>query len=373
MKRPLQTTSSARPDPSLTARSAGREARWDCRGSAAGIGRAPRRSSRPPAPCPRPAARLHLVDQGRHRLAPDVGLDLAVIASSATISARRSSEREIEEDAGAARGPQLAARPGTARPPGGGPAGSWSAGVSAMRSGIQARRSGRSGRRSPASRTGASMHQQPGSAPRSSRGEAERPVDPGCGTNAPAAGHEQHRQHRIMEADVVIGVGAGATMVTISPSLGPLGLRHRLGDERMVLLAERASPSSRRAAAAERAAAAAEAAAAAAAAKPPPPPPLPPQPPRRAAAPAPAPDEVARPPRRRPRAAPRRRAAARASADDEQEDHDPPEDEREDRAPPPPLPPLACGSVPAAAARRLLLGLLGRRLQLLDDRVGAGD
>ena len=153
---------------------------------------------------------LHLVDQRRHRLAPDLGLDLVGDRLVGDDLGAVLGEREIDEDAGAAARLQLAAGPEQLDRAAVDPAASWSRPGSAPCAAAARRAdSGRSGRRRPSSRTGASITVAPRRAPRSSRAAGRSPS-----RSSPAArprtsaGTSSMRQHRIMERDVVIGVGA---------------------------------------------------------------------------------------------------------------------------------------------------------------------
>ena len=162
---------------------------------------------------------------------------------------------------------RFSAAPGTARARAGAPGASWCAARSQRHAQRAARRRAK---RTIRKTIAIAMTRISISEPEAERrvpaeDQAQRPVEPGLRDHRAGGRHQQHRQHRIMEADVVIGVRAGRDDGDDLAVAGRSAAGDRRGDELMVGLAEPASPSSRRAAAAERAAAAAV--------KPPPPPP----------------------------------------------------------------------------------------------------
>ena len=199
------------PSGSLTARSAGREARsgLSCVGGRIGASTAPifSTASAMPRPAGRPSPRRPARPSPRPRPRPDlvgdrlVGDDLGAVLG----------ELEIEEHAGAAAGLQLAAAAEQLRSRGGGRGGSWSGpGSAPCASGMPGERvADDQEQHRPSSRTISSHQSAKAQLGVPAEDEAGRPSrsSPGAAT-APSTRHEQHRQHRIMEADVVIGVGA---------------------------------------------------------------------------------------------------------------------------------------------------------------------
>src|SRR5205085_8522252 len=183
-------------------------------------------------------ALLHLVDQHRHRLSPDVGRCLFDDRPVGDDFGAALLEREIDEHAGAPAGAHLAAGAEQLDRPAADAAALGPARGQRQPQRTIVERKPHDQERHDQFGEQDQHHHRPGQLRIPAEQHARPPVDPALRHHRPPGRDEQHGKHRIMERDVMIGVGAVRDDGDDLAVAFAFGLRDRLGDALEIVLAE---------------------------------------------------------------------------------------------------------------------------------------